>query len=132
VLAVDAGSVTFGRGELPGVFAVLHAQDGARYFYGHLLAVEGDPRPVKAGDVIGYVGDSGNAQGKPSHVHFEISPTGKDADTVNPFPLLLAVPNSPAHLQTTPFSKAKRDSSGFFLLLCFAGMAFLEKSRGPW
>ena len=40
---------------------------------------------VKAGDVIGFVGDSGNAENTGSHTHFELHVDGRK---VNPYPFL--------------------------------------------
>ncbi len=41
---------------------------------------------VKAGDLIGYVGDSGNAEGTVPHTHFALE---HDGTKVNPYPFLL-------------------------------------------
>ena len=44
--------------------------------------------PVEAkGDVLGYVGTSGNASGMPAHLHFGVYRWGRDP--VDPLPLLL-------------------------------------------
>jgi murein DD-endopeptidase MepM/ murein hydrolase activator NlpD len=49
---------------------------------------------VRAGDLIGYVGDSGNAEGTVSHTHFSLE---LDGTKLNPYPLLLAaLPPEPA------------------------------------
>jgi murein DD-endopeptidase MepM/ murein hydrolase activator NlpD len=43
---------------------------------------------VQRGDVIGYVGDSGNAKGGPTHLHYGIYAYREGA--INPYPLLVA------------------------------------------
>jgi peptidoglycan LD-endopeptidase LytH len=54
--------------------------DGVRYYGSHLSAVAGGVHPgtqVRAGQLLGLVGRSGDARGGASHVHFGISwPTG--------------------------------------------------------
>ncbi len=52
---------------------------GNLFYFAHLagfspLATEG--QTVKRGDVLGFVGNSGGAQGTPPHLHFEIHPGG--------------------------------------------------------
>ena len=71
------------------------AATGAYYFYAHLdhfaqLAVGAT---VKQGDVIGYVGDTGNPGPGNYHLHFEVHPSGTDS-VINPKPLL-AMPRCP-------------------------------------
>ena len=59
-----------------GLFVSIVGDDGVRYYGSHLskipTAIQGGVR-VEAGDVIGYVGTSGDAKGTASHLHFGIS-----------------------------------------------------------
>lgn len=87
LLAVDDGVVRFGTDPLGGNVANLRAPDGTRYYYAHLTGFRGESnRRVGAGEIIGYLGTTGNAAGTPPHTHFEVHPGGGEA--VNPFPFL--------------------------------------------
>ena len=83
VIAVRDGQAEFKRSNLGGNAIWLVSASGERFYYAHLDRWEGTSRNVAAGDVIGYVGSSGNARG--NHLHFE-SRAGADAQ--NPYPLV--------------------------------------------
>jgi len=91
--AVERGIITrVGTDVLGGTKLWVKGQSGTYYYYAHLAAfaegmVEG--ALVEAGDVVGYVGDTGNARGGAPHLHFQVHPGGGDA--VNPYGLLRVV-----------------------------------------
>jgi murein DD-endopeptidase MepM/ murein hydrolase activator NlpD len=98
LLAVADGTLhTIGFNRIGGYRLWLRDRDGNEFYYAHLsayspLAVEG--RSVKAGDVIGFVGATGDADGGAPHLHFEIHPAamaglGYDG-VVAPYAILLA------------------------------------------
>lgn len=77
-------------GSLSGNAWWLTADDGTYFFYAHLSAFAPDLKVgsrVVAGQIIGYVGRTGNASG--AHLHFEVHPRGGAA--VNPTPIVRAV-----------------------------------------
>ena len=74
------------------------APDGrTMFYYAHLMKYAAGVRPglkVRQGDVIGYVGDTGNARPGSFHLHFEvmIAPDPRQYQAArprNPYPLLL-------------------------------------------
>jgi murein DD-endopeptidase MepM/ murein hydrolase activator NlpD len=86
VVAPVGGTVTQGYGSIGGNYVQLVGADGTRYYGAHLDSY-GKAGKVKAGDVIGYVGNTGDAEGGPTHLHFEIHPAGGPA--VNPYTYLV-------------------------------------------
>ena len=88
-VAVVAGSVTFKTGGTSGIGAYLNGDDGNLYYYFHLDASEGSARRVAQGEVLGYVGNTGDARYTATHTHFEVHP-GRGA-AVNPYPSVRAV-----------------------------------------
>jgi putative cell wall-binding protein len=107
LVATDDGEITYLKrdGSLAGHMLELTAEDGWVYTYLHLnndtpgtddgLATEDQVfgpgielgAEVKAGQLLGYLGDSGNAEGTAPHLHFEMeTPEGV---TINAAPALL-------------------------------------------
>ncbi|MDP8959373.1 MAG: peptidoglycan DD-metalloendopeptidase family protein [Actinomycetota bacterium] len=101
VAAADGLVAHTGRGGRAGYYAVVEHLDGSRSLYIHLNddtpgTDDGRGEPfapgieegmaVQAGTVIGYVGDSGNAESTPPHLHFELHLP--DGTVLNPYPFL--------------------------------------------
>jgi peptidoglycan LD-endopeptidase LytH len=111
ILAAASGTVDWIATKRPkkdkGYELLLRGDDGNLYFYAHLNNDDpgtrddaGAPRyafarglkngdRVAAGDVIAYVGDSGNAARSGPHLHFEIH-VGKWGNAIDPAPSLRA------------------------------------------
>lgn len=80
VVATADGLITVNsKNDNSGNFVMMDHGDGFTSVYAHLLlASAGAGSRVKAGDVIGYVGSTGNSTGP--HLHFEIRENGKSVD----------------------------------------------------
>ncbi len=106
-VAAEAGTVKFWTTSAnAGCMLYLYGASGTTYLYIHLnndLTAKNDNRGacvpgvayakglqsgdrVEAGQPVGYVGDSGDADGIHAHLHFEVHP--KDGAAVSPFPFL--------------------------------------------
>jgi LysM repeat protein len=85
VYAPVGGTVRQVIGSIGGNQVDLLGNDGTLYIASHLDRF-GATGNVAAGDVIGYVGNTGDAVGARTHVHFELHPAGGEA--VNPYPVL--------------------------------------------
>jgi murein DD-endopeptidase MepM/ murein hydrolase activator NlpD len=98
LLAVADGTVfSVGWNDVGGYRLWLRDKQGNQFYYAHLSAfspLAQNDAQVKAGDVVGFMGNSGDAQGTPYHVHFEVHPVqmlylGYDG-VISPYPLLMA------------------------------------------
>jgi murein DD-endopeptidase MepM/ murein hydrolase activator NlpD len=83
IYAPVSGTMSPNQSSLGGISFYLHGNDGDTYFGSHLSGYAKTGR-VSAGDLIGYVGNTGDASATAPHLHFEIHPGGGGA--VNPYP----------------------------------------------
>ncbi len=78
VLAVADGTLfSVGWNDIGGLRVWLRDTAGNEFYFAHLSALAtrtANGVPVQAGDVIGFVGNTGDARGTPYHLHFEIHP----------------------------------------------------------
>ncbi len=84
VVAAAAGRASTGRGGLGGKKIWLRV-NGKALYYAHLdsFAIDGSKK-VNQGEIIGFVGNSGNARTTPPHLHFGIYDNG----AMNPLPFI--------------------------------------------
>ncbi|MEX2210301.1 MAG: M23 family metallopeptidase [Gaiellaceae bacterium] len=98
LLAVADGTVfSVGWNDLGGYRLWLRDVNGNEFYYAHLSAFSPlalNRTRVRAGDVLGFVGTSGDAEGTSPHLHFEIHPVGLLGagydGVINPYRYLLA------------------------------------------
>jgi murein DD-endopeptidase MepM/ murein hydrolase activator NlpD len=74
LVAVADGDARFWTNDQGALGVSLTADNGTRYYYGHLSAYEGAGGRVTQGQVIGYVGSTGDTT--VNHLHFEVHPGG--------------------------------------------------------
>ena len=106
VYAVDAGSVAKLFHSVPGGKTLYQFDPSGRfaYYYAHLdryAAGLTEGQALARGDVIGYVGSTGNAAPNAPHLHFAIFKLGPErrwwkGEAIDPYPYLSASPRPPA------------------------------------
>jgi murein DD-endopeptidase MepM/ murein hydrolase activator NlpD len=81
ILAIADGTLfSVGWNDIGGLRVWLRDGAGNEFYYAHLSALSTtafNGAVVHAGDVIGFVGNTGDARGTPYHLHFEIHPVSR-------------------------------------------------------
>jgi murein DD-endopeptidase MepM/ murein hydrolase activator NlpD len=95
ILAVENGVIVRKGWDVLGGWRVSILGDSGTYYYYAHLAAYAAAQPigyrVSSGEVLGWVGDTGNATGTP-HLHWEVHPFNGEA--VNPYPFAAALQRS--------------------------------------
>lgn len=80
-----------GWSDVGGNYVTIRGNDGYRYYFAHMAnpASVATSDPVRAGEVVGAVGNSGNAQDTEPHLHMEMKQLN-DMSYTNPYPYLQA------------------------------------------
>lgn len=99
VIAADDGTVAKLFHSVPGGLTVYEFDPGERfaYYYAHLDGYApglAQGQHLKRGDLIGYVGSTGNASAAAPHLHFAVFVLGPEkhwwqGTAINPYPLLV-------------------------------------------
>lgn len=94
VIAVQDGRlIKVGTLPISGNRLWLVTDNGDAFFYAHMSAFARTARngaSVKAGDVVGFIGNTGDAEPTPPHTHFEVHPGGMNEPAVDPYPIVTA------------------------------------------
>lgn len=102
VLSATEGVVTrVGTNTLGGLVVWVMGPGRQMHYYAHLDGYADIHRGqlVMPGDVLGHVGNTGNARGTPTHLHYGIYAGG---GAINPYPLLMATQASSRPKAATP------------------------------
>ncbi len=122
VAVADGVLFSVGWNTIGGQRLWLRDREGNYFYYAHLSAfarIAVDGARVRAGTVIGYVGNTGDAAGGPDHLHFEIHPSsllsfGYDG-AVDPFPYVSSWPRLDVSMRAGA-AAAAAPAPGAFLL----------------
>lgn len=105
VLAVADGTVEKLFDSERGGLTIYQFEPSGRwcYYYAHLQRYAdglSEKQVIKRGDVIGYVGSTGNASAEAPHLHFEVHVLGPEkqwwkGESINPYPLLKSAASTP-------------------------------------
>ena len=153
VVAVEPGRAERPRWGSSDCMLILHGRSGTDYWYLHLndqprrAGGQGGCRPgvsyapglengetVRAGELVGFVGNSGNAAGVETHLHFELRPDGGRA--VSPYSwlrrarrVLFAAPGRATNVRLALFGTVRSIDESFALRV--ARVALSRGWRGP-